>query len=92
MFTAFRNKGFKMTFANGWTISVQFGPHNYCDAEYKVDEEPRHHARWTCRTAEVAIWTRGCPITLIGYYSSTDEVAQMIYELSSDYAPLYYGA
>jgi hypothetical protein len=23
-------KGFHMTFANGWTISVQFGPGNYC--------------------------------------------------------------
>jgi hypothetical protein len=24
-------KGFQMTFANGWTISVQFGAGNYCD-------------------------------------------------------------
>lgn len=24
-------KGFHMTFANGWTISVQWGPGNYCD-------------------------------------------------------------
>lgn len=22
-------KGFQMTFANGWTVSVQFGPYNY---------------------------------------------------------------
>ena len=24
-------KGFHITFENGWTISVQFGPGNYCD-------------------------------------------------------------
>ena len=24
-------KGFQITFANGWTVSVQFGPGNYCD-------------------------------------------------------------
>jgi alanine dehydrogenase len=25
------NKGFHITFKNGWTISVQFGAGNYCD-------------------------------------------------------------
>ena len=24
-------KGFHITFANGWTVSVQFGQYNYCD-------------------------------------------------------------
>lgn len=24
-------KGFQITFANGWTVSVQFGPGNYAD-------------------------------------------------------------
>ena len=24
-------KGFHITFENGWTVSVQFGPGNYCD-------------------------------------------------------------
>lgn len=31
MFRITRGKGFHITFANGWTISVQFGNGNYCD-------------------------------------------------------------
>jgi hypothetical protein len=30
-FKSTENKGFQMTFENGWTISVQFGYGNYCD-------------------------------------------------------------
>lgn len=30
-FSITHGKGFQMTFANGWTISVQWGPGNYCD-------------------------------------------------------------
>jgi hypothetical protein len=29
MFRITDGKGFQMTFANGWTVSVQFGPANY---------------------------------------------------------------
>lgn len=31
MFQITGGKGFKMTFANGWMISVQFGTGNYCE-------------------------------------------------------------
>ena len=31
MFRITDGKGFQMTFANGWTVSVQFGPYNYID-------------------------------------------------------------
>jgi hypothetical protein len=31
MFSIRGNKGFQMTFENGYTVSVQFGEHNYCD-------------------------------------------------------------
>ena len=31
MFKITGGKGFQMTFANGWTVSVQFGPGNYCE-------------------------------------------------------------
>ena len=31
MFAITHAKGFHMTFANGWTVSVQFGHRNYCD-------------------------------------------------------------
>jgi len=31
MFTNTQGKGFQMKFANGWAVSVQWGPGNYCD-------------------------------------------------------------
>lgn len=31
MFRITSNKGFHITFENGYTISVQFGPGNYCE-------------------------------------------------------------
>jgi hypothetical protein len=50
-----RNKGFHITFENGWTISVQFGPGNYCgnrDLPFSRDyaEEVPHSS-----TAEIAL-------------------------------------
>lgn len=41
-------KGFQMTFANGNTISVQFGKGNYCSN--------RNESNSTSQTAEIAIW------------------------------------
>jgi len=64
--TGFRitsGKGFQMTFANGYTISVQFGYGNYCD---NCDEAPptafeyqQHNAmlgELGSNTAELAVW------------------------------------
>ena len=36
-FGATQNKGFYMTFENGWSISVQWGPRNYCDPVRDID-------------------------------------------------------
>lgn len=49
MFTLCQN-GFHLKFENGWTVSVQWGVHNYCnnrcnEGEIKISE-----------TAEVAAW------------------------------------
>lgn len=52
MFSITQGKGFHITFANGWTASVQWGPGNYCDnqgAAFGVEPEPS-------RTAEVAFY------------------------------------
>ena len=57
-FVATGNKGFHLKFENGWTISVQWGPGNYClrrmakplNAPMLTDES------WESTTAEVAIW------------------------------------
>lgn len=51
MFTARKDtfyEGFTMTFANGYTISVQFGNRNYCSR----DDNNR------AKTAEIAIWDK----------------------------------
>jgi hypothetical protein len=57
-FASTENKGFQITFANGWTISVQYGYGNYCSN--------RNHPSGyrfamgqpivTCPDAEIAIW------------------------------------
>lgn len=53
MFKITDNKGFHMTFANGWTVSVQFGYGNYSDnynsGRYGEPADP------SCN-AEVAAW------------------------------------
>lgn len=65
MFAATENKGFQMTFDNGYTISCQFGASNYCDnygrhlkPDYRYQEEMRKPIH-TCANCEVAIWKKG---------------------------------
>lgn len=66
MFTCCENKGFHITFANNVTISVQFGPYNYCEKRGVgrklvegfgeiVQESPRGIPNWESGNAEVAI-------------------------------------
>ena len=58
-----QNKGFHITFENGWTVSVQFGRGNYSDnydwqgAGYEGPVENEQAPK--SRTAEVAIWPNG---------------------------------
>lgn len=56
MFNITANKGFHITFTNGWTASVQWGWQNYCDnyglpKSYKHDDPAK-----PSKTAEVACW------------------------------------
>lgn len=65
MFASTENRGFTITFANGYTISCQFGASNYCDhygrhlqPDYRYQEEmskPIH----SCANCEVAIFKKG---------------------------------
>jgi hypothetical protein len=48
-------KGFQMTFANGWTISVQFGYLNYCANKRTKDNEGEDIES---ENAEIAIWDK----------------------------------
>jgi len=53
MFSITDGKGFQIKFQNGCTISVQWGPGNYCD-HYEYGSQ-RGKLQWESTTAEVAI-------------------------------------
>jgi len=57
MFRITGKKGFHVSFDNGYTVSVQFGPGNYCDnysREIGRDEEAC--GKDGSSTAECAVW------------------------------------
>jgi hypothetical protein len=50
------SKGFQMKFPNGWTVSVQWGPANYCDNYHEwIGGEPTRGG-WRSTNAEVWAW------------------------------------
>lgn len=78
--------GFQMTFANGWTVSVQWGLGTYSDNRYSD-----FRARAESKTAEIAAWDAdGKWHTFVGDYEDTvkgwckpDEVAEFIHFIST---------
>ncbi|HEY6020630.1 MAG TPA: hypothetical protein VIY48_12285 [Candidatus Paceibacterota bacterium] len=85
-------KGFYMTFANGWTVSVQFGPSNYCNNrtfEYASLADMRKAGEQGCDNAEVAamkdgIWYRGKGWTdSVKGWLTPDEIAAFIAEVAA---------
>jgi len=57
MFTITCHKGVRIKFENGWTISIQWGPTNYCDHHFLPDfEVPANSEFWTSEKAEIAIF------------------------------------
>jgi len=49
--------GFHIRFANGWTVSVQFGPCNYCEHhDREVGREEAICGKEGSATAECAVW------------------------------------
>ena len=97
MFNVARNKGFQLQFTNGYTVSVQFGPGNYCDVRGTDFSAPEKTSRWSSQTAEVAAFltdrVKGSHIDYIsidGFTSndvtgwlSTDEVAEFISKVAA---------
>ena len=49
-------KGFHIVFANGWTVSVQFGPGNYCEHHDRMFSEDEACGKEGSSNAEVAAW------------------------------------
>jgi len=57
MFKITEGKGFQMTFENGWTVSVQFGPHNYCEnRKFILNEDENKNQSLSSKDAEIAAW------------------------------------
>ena len=54
-FLATRNKGFRMTFENGFAISVQWGPGNYCEKKDEDFDKPMDERFWESCSAEIAV-------------------------------------
>ena len=89
-FVATQNKGFGITFQNGFGVSVQWGTMNYCEKKNlgaDSDEEMKTK-RWESRSAEIAIYKDEKFIdigddTVIGWLTP-NEVAKAI-EIVSGY-------
>ncbi len=60
MFKSTYNRGFQIKFSNGITISVQFGPMNYCERSSRSVSNPYYDMVnqnvTESGTAEIAIW------------------------------------
>lgn len=56
MFEITSGKGFSMSFKNGWSISVQWGPGNYCQHYGAGDyDAPKKSDSWKSVNAEIAL-------------------------------------
>lgn len=90
MFNITQHKGFRLTFSNGYSVSIQWGVGNYCDhygaSNYYAAKDADHS--WESRTAEVAVldpsdkfvsWTPGKRVVDdVQGYLSADKVAELI--------------
>ena len=56
-FAVTSHKGIRLRFANGWAISIQWGPGNYCSRREAPYDSPKHCEVWESYDAEIAIFT-----------------------------------
>lgn len=88
-FQSASNKGFTITFENGWSISVQWGYMNYCENQHHPDGKKLHEQYIVeSSTAEVGIWDENGKWyefpngDIVKGYCSADEVADLIEKVS----------
>jgi len=83
-FIATHNKGFQMKFENGFSISVQWGPGNYCEKKNTDFHAPMKDKFWESISAEIAIFDKDGGLVQCGTHDnvsgwlSTDTVAKCI--------------
>jgi hypothetical protein len=76
------HSGFQIRFENGYLVSVQFGPCNYCSRKIGINDkrpfdvayhEPNMSAIWESATAEVAVLDgNGDFVSLEKFYDGDD--------------------
>ena len=82
------HKGFRMGFENGFEISVQWVPGNYCERKDEDFDKPQEERFWESRTAEIAIFNSkdDSMITLgednVDGWLTSDKVAKVIIMVS----------
>ena len=88
-FNSTHNKGFQMTFDNGFRLSVQWGIGNYCQrkSDGMFGDEMKDNF-WESTSAEIAVFddnVNGCPIININGttdnvsgWLNTDQVAKVV--------------
>ena len=69
-------QGFKMTFANGYTVSVQFGSSNYCDKDQSTAEV----GAWNEVTGE---WVKLSEHDDVKGYCSPEEVLEIMNQIAN---------
>jgi hypothetical protein len=88
MLKVIKNSGFHMTFQNGWTVSVQFGPASYSEHYLTTPDVIAKDARsWSSKNAEIAAFKDGkfyeFPVSPdhedVKGYCSAEEVADFIH-------------
>ena len=82
-FVATNNKGFRMTFENGFAISVQWGPGNYCEKKDEDFNQPMKERFWESKSAEIAVFNKegefiGIADDAVVGWLTTDQVAKCI--------------
>ena len=82
-FTITRGKGFRIQFNNGFTLSVQWGPGNYCENQNKAFDSPEKVEFWESLDAEIAIIDEAGKFMSLGEdqvkgWVTADKVAELI--------------
>jgi hypothetical protein len=91
MFKITQGKGFHMTFANGWTVSVQWGSGNYCPNHRVLPSEwtPSAYGEMQRKLGEAGVpvaevgWWKGSGEMEVAGYMSPDEVLSLMVELAA---------
>jgi len=87
-----QGKGFQITFENGYTVSVQFGVHNYCERQKLSSTYLTEMGEefWESKNAEIAVidpdgnFLQITPCDTVDGHKEPHEVAELIYMVSQN--------